>query len=263
MKKNFFIQNISAGFTLIETMVSLALVSLMVSCAFFLGADLLWISHETDYHNAVRLLKLNKGIIKGMTFDSLPPEVKTIPPSGIITLSNRFIVPESIVIIPPKDVEILPGDYDVNYDQGIVQFASGKFLGKNIIVIYSFYLPDSFEVTRVPKTSPYEVQLFNTPVRQVLRVELIQNSTKSILREDKYKWENESGKITFDSSLAGKVVQVSYLGKKIESVVSGKFLNPDNLEPAEDATSIKLIKIKEIYGGGGNKIEAMDMRFKR
>jgi prepilin-type N-terminal cleavage/methylation domain-containing protein len=249
------------GFSLIEILVGMSIIALLLVCAFSAGSDMMWVSHEADYNNALRLLKHNDRIISTKNTDSLPPEIRTIPPSGKVQLSNTNIVPGSIAIISLDNTEILPGDYSADYGNGLIAFTQGGYSGKKIMIKYAFSIPDDGELVRVPAKAPHTVQILNSPAAKIIKIETLVNGTGTIVSENLYKINPKSGVITIDPSLAGKCLKITCLGGRIKSYCTGKFLQPENLEESASPTPVKLIKIKEVYGSGGNSLETIGMRF--
>ena len=251
------------GFTLIEIMVSALLIGLLFSFAFVSVADFKWISNETNYTNALRLLNLNDRLIRAIPFDSLPPDVKRIPSTGIIELSRRHITPESVVIIKPDGQAVSPDDFRVDYENGTVSFQTTPPVGQKVVIKYSYLVPDTFEICRISDSSPYTAKLINNPINKVFQVELIEGEKNTLLDKNSYKTDNKKGEIIFNQGMKGRIVQVKYLGQKIRSMCSSKFVEPGTLEESATPTDMKLIKIREVYGSGSNLIETVQLRSRK
>ena len=247
------------AFTLIEIMISIAILAILIGSLFIITSDMRWISHEADYFNAVNLMKLNDRLVSEKSFYSLPPEVKVIPPDGSVSLENRYIIPKSVVVITSDSDTLLPDDYKLDSGNGLITFIPRKLTGKKVIVKYSYLIPDSGELCRVPEKSPFSVDLLNNPISYVLMVEKIEGNRRSLVHNSFYKYKPGDDSISFNKNMAGHVVQVRYLGEKIKNVCSGRFINPETLNESSTPTEMKIITIREVYGGGKNKIETVRM----
>ncbi|MCD4785746.1 MAG: type II secretion system GspH family protein [Candidatus Eremiobacteraeota bacterium] len=248
------------AFTLIEIMISIAILAILFTSLFVIAADMKWISHEADYFNAVRLMKLNDKLVKEKSFYSLPPEVRIISSDGRVSLANRFILPQSVVVMTSDNETLLPDDYGVDSRTGVVTFLPEKLVGKKVIVKYSYLIPDSGELCRIPEKSPYSVELMNNPISDVLMVERIDGNRKTLLGKSSYSFNPGGGSVSFDENIAGKVVEVRYIGKKILNICTGRFVSPGTLNESGEPTGMKLITIREVYGAGGNTIETVQVR---
>lgn len=248
------------GFTLIEIMVSTVLIAIMFSFIFFSVSDFKWISNETTYHNALRLLKLNDRIVKAESFDSLPPDIRVIPSGGIVELSRKPVIPESVAVVLSDGRLVSPEDYRVDPDQGMISWLSDPPSGKKAIIRYSYMMPDSLEICRISEATPHTAQLINYPVTNILRVEVIDRNGRKLLNRESFKVDKITGKLVFGSDMSGRIIQVKYSGEKIRSVCTAKFLDPATLEETWNPTGLKLIKITEIYGTGGNYLQTVQMR---
>lgn len=248
------------GFTLMEIMVSTVIIAIMFSFIFFSVSDFRWISNETSYHNALRLLKLNDRIIKTESFDSLPPDIKVIPSTGIVELSRKPIVPESVAIVLSDGKPVSPEDYRVDPDQGSISWLSDPPAGKKAVIKYSYIMPDSLETCRVSEGSPHIAQLSNYPVDNIYRVEVIDRNKRTLMDRESFKVDKIPGKLTFNADMAGRIIQVKYSGEKIRSVCTSKYLDPATLEESWNPTELKLIKITEIYGSGNNYLQTVQLR---
>jgi len=247
------------AFTLIEIMISIAVLAILIGSLFIIAADMRWISHEADYFTAVKLMKLNDKLVSEKSFYSLPPEVKAIPSEGSVSLANRHIIPKSVVVITSDSDTLLPDDYKLDPENGVMTFIPRKLTGKKIIIKYSYLIPDSGELCRVPEKPPFSVDLLNYPISDVLMVEKIEGNRRTLVHNRFYKYKPGGDSISFNKDMAGHVVQVRYLGEKIKNVCSGRFINPETLNESSTPTEMKIITIREVYGGGGNTIETVIM----
>lgn len=251
------------GFTLIEIMVSIAVVAVLFSFIFFSASDFRWISSETTYHNALRLLKLNDLILKTESFNSLPPDIRTIPAGGILELSRKHVIPESVAVVLSDGKLVSPEDYRIDGEQGMISWLSDPPAGKKAIIRYSHIMPDSLEICRISETSPHMAQLINYPVTDIQRVEVIDRNRKKLLNRKSFKVDRTAGKLIFGSDMSGRIIQVKYFGEKIRSVCTSKYIDPATLEETWSPTGLKLIKITEIYGDGRNYLQTVQMRRER
>ncbi|MCE1246146.1 MAG: prepilin-type N-terminal cleavage/methylation domain-containing protein [Firmicutes bacterium] len=249
------------GFTLIETLVGMSIIAIIVVCAFSAGSDMIWVSHEAEYHNALRLLKQNSAVIGAAGTDSLPPETVKIPSSGKVQLSHSDIVQGSLTVIDSEKNEILPGDYSTDHEHGVISFHPGTYTGKQVVIKYTFNIPDTGELCRVPSKAPFKVAAVNYPTKRIVKIEVLSGGTGTAVSENLYRL-SKDGSIIFDPSLAGKCVRITGCGGTVRSQCTGKFLTPETLAESAAPTDIKLIKIREVYGAGNNFLETINMRFR-
>lgn len=252
MKKFIF----KSGFALIEMMICIAIVAIMFAGTIRTMTAYHWMIKETYYSAALRQMHIQEKIIGDVPFDRMPPEVLRVPDDGRLQLSNKHIVNDSLEIqlfdSPSQGFEgprfIDKTLLSVDSDTGLVTILDPSFKGKQVIANYDFLLPDYGEAFTVPKNEPYEIELFNPPALSIENIEMVKDNRFTSISLQKVRFFEKTQKLGFDKELAGKIVRVSYLGGIIRNTCSGEFLD-DDLKPSSTPTRIKLIKIRESYGG--------------
>ena len=247
---------LKSGFTLIELMIGIAIVAIMFSATIRTMTAYHWMKMETYYSSAIRQMNIQEKIVEDMPFDKMPPEVLTVPDDGRLQLSHKHIVNNSVKIqlLDNKSQGFAGPRFigesllSVDSGSGLVTIFDPSFKGKKVIAYYNFMLPDYGEAATVPKNAPYEIELFNSPVVSIDNIEIVQDNRFTSIPLQKVRFFEDARKLSFDKELAGKIVRVTYLGGIIKNTCSGEFLD-DDLKPSSIPTGIKLLKIRESYGG--------------
>lgn len=200
-------------------------------------------------------MNIQKRIVGEIPFDRLPPEVLTVPGDGRLQLSHRHIVGDTVKVHILDKSQGIPGGQFVDAtlintdsENGIITLLDPACKGRKVIVRYDFLLPDYGEAVTVPKNEPYQIELMNTPVKSIEGIETVQDNRFASIPLQSIKTFRDSEKIGFDREYAGKIVRVSYVGGIIRNICSGEFLD-DDLKPSSTPTGMKLLKIRESYGG--------------
>lgn len=248
------------GFSLAEIIVSIGIISMLISSLLITGANFRWVTTEANYFNAVRLLQINEALLKEKDFDALPPEIFSIPEDGVIKLSNKFIIPDSLIIITPQGEMIVQDDYSLDADNGIINLISLNYANQDVIVKYSFLIPDTLETGRVPLTEPYQIEPVNSPVISVVSVEKLDGDSSYPVSKSLFSLDLNQNAIIFDESLAGEPVMLTYTGGGIKSICSGRFIDPGSMQESIRPTSLKFIELNEAYGSGGNNINSVILK---
>lgn len=251
--KKFFLKS---GFTLIEMMICIAIIAIMFAGTIRTMTAYHWMTRETYYSSALRQMNVQEKIITDTPFDKVPPEVLKVPDDGRLQLSQKHIIKGSLKIhlFDGKSQgtaahQLLDASlFNVDTDNGMVTILDPSCKGKKVIAAYDFILPDYGEAFTVPVNEPHEIELFNSPVLSLENIEMVKDNRFTSVPLQKVKFFEETGKVGFDKEMAGKVIRVSYIGGIIRNTCSGEFLDED-LKPSSTPTSIKLLKIRESYGG--------------
>ena len=244
-----------SGFTLIEIMICIAIVAILFTAGLRAMSGYHWLTREAYYSSAVRQVNIQKKLVDKMPFDSLSPQVLTIPDEGQIQLAHSNILEDSIKLSVYNNntngftpMQLDSSLLNVDIEKGTILFLDPDMKGKKVVVKYDFLLPDYGEPVTVPKNAPYDIELFNSPAKSIVKIELVENNKCTEIPLHKVTiWEN-SGKIGFDKEYAGKVVRVTYIGGIIKNICSGEFLD-DDLVPSIKPTQLKMVQIRESYNG--------------
>lgn len=234
-----------AGFTLIELMICIAIVAILWAVPLNVHNTAHWLSHQRDYSFALRNARWQLAALEKVPYDQLPPRRLLVPPHRWLQLQPN-LVPGSVVVESPD------GSAQGRCD--IVDLASGRvhmpgrLVGLPLIVSYRFYVADQGEAHTVPSTPPYTVQLENAPVTN-LSLHLARGTALEPLRG--FHLEAASGRLTLPASCAGRVVVADYLGGRMRTEVSGRFLSSDLRPVSRGDGPIKQLQLEE---SGGDKV---------
>jgi prepilin-type N-terminal cleavage/methylation domain-containing protein len=246
------------GFSLIEVMICIALLAIILPVAFSVMNSFRWFAGEENYKYALFQAKNQAKLLRSMPFDSLPPEVKTIPSTGTFRLSQSRVLPETVKIYCGGQ-PLLEKHWRI---EGNEVKLSGSFAGKTVVIEYGFALPDSGEAVTVPRKPPCEVTLLNSPVREIEEIRSVSGTSFSALSPGSYSLDKSRGTVVFDKSLSGKVIECDYYGGRMGNYASGTFLT-EKLQPSRRPTDIKTISITETYGGNINRFKISFLKVRR
>jgi hypothetical protein len=193
-----------------------------------------------------------------LPYGSLPPDTKTVPPGGKVMVSQGSILADTIKVYR-EGKEIAPCYF--RFREGEIDFHS-SLAGAKVVIEYDYLLPDALEAATVPMKAPHEVKLLNCPVRKVLEIKRAEGRTMATVPAQLYRVDYSRGVIIFDSALAGKVVEFSYLGSLMSTKAVIRFARED-LGPAHTPTDIKTITIEEAYGQKVNNFSITMLRAQR
>lgn len=239
------------GFTLIEVMIVIAIVAIIIVVTSRSISSYRWMAGETNYGSALRQAEVQKKLLEKRAFTQFPPELVTIPRDGKIKLSNENLDSKSVKVAVMENgvysLQPASGIMSVDGEKGVVSIMDSSLAGKKALVYYEFLLPDYGEAATVPANEPYQVDVFNSPILKIQKVEEVRGSKFTVIPPDKYSFLRGAGKVKFNREYAGRPVRITYLGGMINNRCSGRFLG-DDLEPANGPTALKLVKIKEDYG---------------
>lgn len=166
------------GMTLIEVMITVAILAIVIAIGSRNISSYQWMNKEIYYSSALRQGERQKNDIETASFDSLPPEVLIIPENGVLKLSNKYVDEESIriYIMAQNNKELSSQSYTFNPLTSEIHISTQQnripYKGEKALVSYAFLIPDSPEPVLVPETEPYRIELFNSPIQEVVKVEL-------------------------------------------------------------------------------------------
>lgn len=214
------------GFTLIELMITIAILAIVLFVPVTGRHSLQGLSRESDYAFALRNATRQVDDLRRAPFDSVPPVVRTVPADGFLR-------------VPP---EVVPGSVTMD---GRATEPAGGFVkaqpGRRVVLDYRCYLPDRGEAHTVPADG--RVTLLNTPVLGVVAVRLATGDRQAPLAASP-----TADGIQVDPAHAGRVVVVDYFGSRVRNELSGRFLGRD-LHPVQGPGPVKELRVEEAYGG--------------
>ena len=224
------------GFTLIEAMISIAILAIFLAIPMAGAGVLNWLSPESAYRFALRNGRHQLEALRKIPLDQLPPQSVSVGADGWIQLGQSDLVPDSVRVAGQTPLK-------VDAELGRVQVSAA--VGSKVIVDYRYYVPDEGEAHTVPAQAPFRVGLKNGPVARIVRVLVAQGDKLTAVPKDRTKLAGDL--LELPAELAGKVVVVDYRGDRIKNEVEGHFLDAD-LHPAEQPTRFKLMRVHESYG---------------
>lgn len=226
------------GFTLIEVMIAIAILAIVAVVPLTGRQSLQALSREADYGFALRNATRQVDDLRAAPFDSVPPQVVTVPADGRVRLARTDLVPGSVLVdgSPPQAVDGATGEIQVD----------PSFQGRKVVVDYRCFLPDRGEAHTVPADG--RVTLVNAPVHRVLAVRLASGE-----RLAPVPFEPTPDGLRVGAEAKGRVVVVDYLGGRVRNELSGRFLTVDLL-PATGAGPVKELRVEESYGGATRRM---------
>lgn len=246
------------GFTLIETMIAIALFVILLPVAFFLITSFRRFSHEEDYKYALFQAKNQAKMLTELPFDRVPPEVRTVPPDGIVTLSQRRVIPDSIrIYCGGKEIK---KDYFVARGDSLT--VQKSLAGKTVVLEYDFALPDQGEAATIPDHPPFEISLLNSPIKEIIDIKSIHGRTGLPVVRNSYTIDSRKEKLIFSGAMKGNVIECSYIGSRIGNSAGGSFLT-EALLRTHTPTDLKSLSIAERYGEGSGRFKISFIKVKR
>jgi hypothetical protein len=232
---------------LIEVMICIAIMAIVMGSLEPVQHGLHGLNRDTDYRYALANAQRQLDMLRQLPYDALPPEVVTVR-GGHQMLQHGHLLPGSVSVWS-TDGRLLGAPPAVQAESGTIAWLPA-WQGQQVRVDYSYHVADVETHTVGPD---HAVDLWNTPVLQVVDVR------------------SEHGDQVTDLGLRGTVcqgnrvrvpatgvVQVEYLGGRVENVVVGQFLD-DDLRPSPRPTDIKLMTVEEAYGTT-NRLKLSELR---
>jgi hypothetical protein len=243
-------------------MIFIAIIAIVIAGTFHSLIAYRWIAKESIHTEAQRQMFTWKQLLTDEPVDSLSPCIVAVSADGRAKLPRREIVENSVTLYDPATGALLSNATGIKADSGSgeITVTDRKLFGKKAAAVFSFQLPFTGEVTTVSSAEPCKVSLYNSPIQKVEKVELVDGTKLTELPPYKYKAEIGGNSITFDRSLAGKPVRITYYGGLIKNICTGEYLDA-GLNVTTKPTGLKIVRIKESYNTG-NDIETGLMRVK-
>lgn len=225
-----------AGFTLIEVMISIALFSIMLIALWHVSRAFHQFVNEEDYRLAC--IAAHRNFLKITSGREFPPEVHSVPDSLEVTLYN-LPYPNTVRVywmgkmVPPEQYAHKQGTKKISFTQ--------LYKGKEVVINYTIPFLVWDELRTIPKET-HKIFLSNTPIEKVLSVKLADNRTLHPFSQ--YKINLKENSLEFPSNLTGRVVLLSYKGKRFKGLLSGEFASSDLERTVTYPTKWKILKLK-------------------
>jgi prepilin-type N-terminal cleavage/methylation domain-containing protein len=230
------------GFTLIEVMISIAILAIVIPAAFHILNSFKWFSHEDNYSYSLFQAEAQIDSLKSRPFQSLPPFVVTAGSDGACRIPEKHVIPESLKIY--SGGRAVPCQA-FNKGDGTLSVSS-NLKGKSLVVQCRVMLPSIEEAVTVPDKAPFEVHLQNRPIRSIAEVREVSGSSFKALSQSRC-LSIKDDTVTLDKSLAGRVVDFTYYGERLSICMTGTFVT-DDLKETHSQSQLKLITIEQVYG---------------
>jgi prepilin-type N-terminal cleavage/methylation domain-containing protein len=228
------------AFTLIELMISIAILAIMLSVAtaslFEFGA----VQRQAAYSQALANGQAQLSLLRAVPFDTLPPQVLTAAQDGTLQLAQTSIVPDSIVVKELSTGQII--DISEISATGLVRLQK-SVPGQKVVVDYDFFIPGRQETHFVDDSGVATLQ-----GGSVLKIHDVFVAEGAKLKPTSDFKLAESGRLQFPKSMVGRLVVIDYEGERFRNIVSGQFLDGD-LSPSDTPSETKLMEVKELYHG--------------
>ena len=228
------------GFTLIEVMVCIAIIAIIEAAPVPARNGIHFLAVQTGYRNALHDARSSIDALRATPLGTLPPQVLTVPPSGVIRLGASFLVPNSVRVFTVAG-RPLPPPTRVNDTTGVIAVSAPP--GKRIVLDYAFYQPDRGEAHTLPQDHSF--RLANAPVTAITAVHAAHGASLQLLPASAYTL--RGSQLRLPQVRPGTVIRVDYLGCQTRSRISGCFLNAA-FHPCAQATTLKELHVEEIYG---------------
>lgn len=228
-----------AGFTLIELMISIAILAIVGAIAVSSLMQFRGITRERDYSRALHDAQEQIFKLRQADFDSLPPEVKTVGEDGMVKLSQTNLAKGSVKVLTADGLKPVEPQ-SVSLENGIVTLGSG-LKGQRVIIDYRYPLVTRGEAQFLSPDG--SVRLENGPVRKVEAVYLA--SGDKLTKTSAFTLQGDQLSVKAGTS---QLVVVDYLGGDWSNQVRGRFLDQD-LQPTSQPSEIKTLTVEEPYVG--------------
>ncbi len=224
------------AFTLIELMISIAIITIFLSIPFGALQSSRSLTREDDYRWALANARAQKSRLQAIPFEQLPPEHLRVASDGTVKLSQNEIIEGSLTVNGKP--------HQVDKDQPGRLLVGKQFAGQTVTVDYQFSLPEQNEAHFVDDQSA--VQLRNLPLLKVEKAWLVQGDRWTPIVPETV--DPQTGRLTFPKLSSGSLVVVDYHGKRWRNLVSSRFLD-SSFRPTAQPTGTKLLEVGEEYGG--------------
>jgi prepilin-type N-terminal cleavage/methylation domain-containing protein len=232
------------GFTLIETMVSIAVLAIALAIPWTVIQGNQGLRRQAHYRFALRNAEHLIEELRTRDFGDLLPVEEVVQTDGLVELPNPYLLPDSVTVVSASGQTLKPREVDA--ERGILKL-DPSLKGQKVVVNYAYRAPDQGESHRLDSVG--ELLLENRPVVAVTAVFLAQGEKLEELPASAWSVDMETGKLKLDRSLNGRVVTVDYIGRDVSNVVRGEFLTLE-LATTTRPGPVKRFIVEESYGQG-------------
>lgn len=224
------------GFTLIEIMISIAILAIMGSIAVSSVVQFRGAVRERGYQRSLRDGQAQLLALRQASFDRLPPEVVKVGEGGKIRLSQTDLVAGSVKV-RQGGKELAPAS--LSLEQGTLVVAPG-LKGQSVVVDYRFRVGSRGEAFFAAKDGSVALGSAR-PVKAVFAAQ-----------GDKLKplsgYRAEGATLKLPASAADGLVVVDFGAGPDSNEVEGQFLDKA-LQPSNQPTDTKMLTVREPYRG--------------
>lgn len=224
------------GFTLIEIMISIAILAIMGSIAVSSLVQFRGAVRERDYQGSLHDAQVQLFAIRQTPFDGLPPEVVKVGEGGKVRLSQTDLVAGSVKILQAGK-EVAPTS--LSLQQGTLELPA-SLQGQSVVVDYRFNVGSRNEAFFAGKDGSVALGSAR-PVKAVFTA-----------RGDKLKplsgYTVEGATLKVPASAADGLVVVDFGAGSGGNEVEGQFLDKE-LRPSSQPTDTKMLTVREPYRG--------------
>ena len=228
------------AFTLIETMIVIAILSILLAVPLLVHNTSGNLTRELSYREASETAELSRELLQGLPFEDLPPRTVTVQPGGVVNLGQISVENDLVQLRWPDGRSA----GQANLEEGKLRVAP-EWAGRTIVVDYRLlmnFLPGQGESHTVGRDG--SLTLSHGPVRRVGAVWL--SDGEKLARLTDFRIDGDI--LRLSPELADRVVTVDYQGEAIRTEVEGRFLNT-NLVPQLQTSEYKSIRLTTYYGG--------------
>ena len=228
-----------SGFTLIEIMISIAILAIMSAIAVSSIVGFRGAVRDRDYQRALHNAQGQLLRLREMKFANLPPEVVKVGQGGAVRLSQANLVDGSVKVAEVDGGKEVAAS-QLSLEKGMLSVPA-SLAGKSLVVDYRFHMGDLGEAHYVGDDAT--VVLENPPVIGVDSVYLAKGDK---LTATSFTLEGDTVRVKGAS--AGQLVVVDYRGGNTANEVGGRFLDKALLA-SNRPTDTKMLTVRESYHG--------------
>ncbi|MFN8608043.1 MAG: type II secretion system protein [Vulcanimicrobiota bacterium] len=230
------------AFTLIEVMISLALLSILFSCQLELMGSSGSLRRQKELVEATRQAEKQLAQLQKTPFEQLPPQLLRPDSQGWMQLGQADLDPASLKLRALEGSSAGLKVTAVEPLKGRVQ-VGGDWAGHTLLVEYDCYLCDRGEIHRIGADG--QIKLDNPPAARVQSI--LQARGEQLTPFQDWTFEPSSG-LRLGPSAPGLVLMVDYRGGRRVHRLTSTFAD-EQLRPQRAPSNFKLLRLQEVYAG--------------